>query len=610
MRPVSRAAVVAAIIGAFVVFTSVTSAATKTHKVVSITAAPAFTSADLAAVPSGDWLTDGGSLSNDRYSSLNQINATNASSLTVAWQAHLNGSGVAAKYSAEATPLVYNGVMYVATGNDDAFALDATTGQQLWEYQSHIDQTINTACCGWDNRGLALGGGLVYDAQLDGNLVAIDQMTGGVAWKVPVFNWKEGVTLTSAPLYYNGLVYVGSTGGEFGFRGSVTAYNATNGDQVWRFFTVPEPGNIGGQTWAPGLNGWATGGGTVWNTPSVDPTTNTLVFTTGNAAPWFGRGPGQNLFTSSFVALNATTGQVNWWYQVVHHDIWDYDCPSPTVMFNITIAGTPREGIAEPCKTGWVYELDRTTGQPLVGINETKVPQLKDANTWPTQPIPVGQPFSQQCATKANFTGKSATLAGKPVTAGCLFQPYDTTHAAAFAPTAQGGADWNPSSFNPNTGDLYVCDADSDQSELGIPGTTTASAYLAGKGDTGIDFGKFEFYDGHITAMNMTNNTIAWADKWKAPCYSGTFTTAGNLVFAGQPDGEFDAYNAQTGAQVWSTMLAAGVAAPGMTYAVNGKQYVAIYAGGSAFSFEGTSVSDPKGTFPHGDDIYVFALPS
>ena len=260
---------------------------------VSITAAPAFTAAQLDATPGADWIANGGSINNQRYSSLNQITASNVSGLKEAWHIHLNGSGVASKYSAEATPLVYKGVMYIATGNDDAFALDATTGQQLWEYQSHIDQTINTACCGWDNRGLGLGGGLVFSAQLDGNLVALDQMTGGVVWKVPVFNWKEGVTLTSAPLYYNGVVYVGSTGGEYGFRGSITAYNATNGNYLWRFFTVPQPGDIGGQTWAPGPLGFATGGATVWNTPSVDPSQNMIVFTTGNAAPWASRGPGR-----------------------------------------------------------------------------------------------------------------------------------------------------------------------------------------------------------------------------------------------------------------------------------------------------------------------------
>jgi quinohemoprotein ethanol dehydrogenase len=291
------------------------------RQAVPITPAPAFTSADLAAYPGANWVTNGGSTNNQRYSTLNQINSSNVAGLKLAWHTHLDGSGVAPKYAAEATPLVYQGVMYIPTGNDDVFALDAATGAHLWKYESHIDQTINTACCGWDNRGVALGDGKVYVAQLDGTLAALNQVNGQVIWKVPVHNWKEGVTLTSAPLYWNGKVYVGSTGGEFGFRGSISAYDATNGNFLWRFYTAPQAGDVGGQTWAPGPLGFSTGGATVWNTPSVDPALNQIVFTTGNAAPWASRGPGLNLFTSSFVALNADTGQLKWWYQMVHHDL-------------------------------------------------------------------------------------------------------------------------------------------------------------------------------------------------------------------------------------------------------------------------------------------------
>jgi quinohemoprotein ethanol dehydrogenase len=581
------------------------SSAKSTAHAVTITPAPAFSSTDLDTNPAENWITNGGAVNNERYSTLNQITSSNVSGLQQVWHIHLN-SGSAAKYSAEATPLVYDGVMYMVTGNDDAFALDATTGQKLWEYQSHIDQTISTACCGWDNRGLAIGGGLVYDAQLDGNLVALNQETGQVAWKVPVFNWREGVTLTSAPLYYNGVVYVGSTGGEFGFRGSVTAYNATNGNELWRFFTVPQPGDIGGQTWAAGPLGFQTGGATVWNTPSADPAQNAIVFTTGNAAPWSSRGPGENLFTSSFVALNATTGQLKWWFQVVHHDIWDYDCPSPTVMFDIQIKGQERQAIAEPCKTGWVYELDRTTGAPLIGIPEKKVPQDKAQHTWPTQPEPIGQAFDSQCAKASSYTGKAGSIGGHKVKVGCIFTPYDTTHAAAMAPSAQGGNDWNPSSYNPATGYLYTCSADSDFSLLGVPAATLTSSYLAGAGFFGVTFGGIHFYAGHLTAMNMTDNMKAWNVDYHSPCYSGSFTTAGNLVFAGQVTGEYDAYDATTGKKLWSTTLDAGVAAPGMTYSVNGKQYVAIYAGGSTFSVEAVKPD----TFKHGDSVYVFALPS
>jgi quinohemoprotein ethanol dehydrogenase len=605
MRPARRVRLIVTGVAFVAILAGAAAAPTRSSTTVAtITPAPAFSSTDLSTNPAENWITNGGAVNNERYSTLNQITSANASGLQQAWHIHL-GSGSAAKYSAEATPIVYNGVMYMVTGNDDAVALDATTGQTLWRYDSHIDQTISTACCGWDNRGLALGQGLVYNAQLDGTLVALNQLTGAVMWQSKVFNWREGVTLTSAPLYYNGVVYVGSTGGEFGFRGSITAYDAANGNQLWRFYTVPQPGDIGGQTWAAGPLGFQTGGATVWNTPSVDTAKNQITFTTGNAAPWSSRGAGQDLFTSSFVALNATTGQINWWYQVVHHDIWDYDCPAPTVQFDLTVGGVTRNAIAEPCKTGWVYELDRNTGVPLLGIPEKKVPQMKSNHTWPTQPEPIGQAFDTQCAQKKSYTGKAAKIGGHAVKVGCIFLPYDTTHAAAMSPSAQGGSDWNSPSYNPANHFLYVCSADSDFSLLGVPAATLNSSYIAGAGFFGVTFGGIHFYAGHVTAMDMTTNKIAWDAKWHSPCYSGTFTTAGNLIFAGQVNGEYDAFDATTGKVVWSTKLDAGVAAPGMTYSVNGKQYVAIYAGGATFSFE--AVKPDK--FPHGDSLYVFALP-
>jgi alcohol dehydrogenase (cytochrome c) len=564
--------------------------------------APAFTAADLSAVPGENWLTNGGNVSNNRFSSLNQINTSNVSQLKQAWHIHLDGSGKAAKYSAEGTPVVYNGVMYLPTGNSDVFAINAATGERIWTYHSGMNQTINTACCGWDNRGVAIGDGKVFVAQLDGRLVALNQQTGRVMWKVIVHNWEEGFTLTAAPLYYNGLVYVGSTGGEYMSRGSVSAYHANDGSPAYRFFTAPAPGEVGGQTWAPGALGFSTGGATVWNTPSVDPATNTIYFSTGNAAPWTGRGPGLNLFTSSMVAIDATTGQLRWWYQMVHHDLWDYDCPNATMLFDVTIGGVQRKAIGEACKTSWFYILDRTNGQPLIGITEKKVPQSKQMNTWPTQPIPVGDRISPQtCAKKSNYTGKAAKFAGKPIVVGCLWDPPSVDHAVAMAPSAQGGVDWNPSAYNPNTHYAYFCAADSDFAIQGIPAAKINAGYLAGKSSIGVNFAGITFNQGYITAMDVTNNKAAWRVKWPRTCYSGVFTTAGGLVFAGRGTGEFDAYDAKTGKELWKTMLAANVAAPGMSYSVNGKQYIAIYDGGTAFTFESPG--------KHGDDVYAFALP-
>jgi len=561
--------------------------------------APAFSPFQLASPAADDWITNGGNITNNRYSSLSQINTSNVANLKEAWHVHLDGSGMKAKYSAEATPLVYQGVMYIPTGNSDVFAINAATGERIWTHLSGMEQTINTACCGWDNRGVALGDGMVFVAQLDGQLVALDQKTGGVVWARIVHNWREGFTLTSAPLYYNGLVYVGSTGGEYMSRGSITAYNAKNGNFAWRFFSAPAPGEIGGQTWAPGPLGFSTGGATVWNTPSVDPAQNMIFFSTGNAAPWTSRGPGLNLFTSSVVALDATTGQIRWWYQQVHHDLWDYDCPNATILFDTEIGGVLRHGLAEACKTGWLYLLDRTNGKPLLPIPEVKVPQSKEQHTWPTQPVPVGDRIDPMtCAKKATYKKK---FAGKPQKVGCIWDPPTIKHAVAVAPSAQGGVDWNPSAYNPDTHYFYACAADSDFGILALPAATINRQYLAGRAAFGVQFSGIKFYAGYIAAMDVTTNKAAWRVKWPLTCYSGIFTTAGGLVFAGRNTGDFYAYDAKTGQQLWTTKLASNVAAPGMSYAVNGKQYIAIYDGGTAFTFEAPG--------KHGDDLYAFTLP-
>ena len=266
---------------------------------------------DLRKPAGKDWLTNGGDTNNSRYSTLARINASNVKGLKGAWVTHL-GSGLGAKYSFEATPVVKDGVLYIATGNDDVFALDGKSGALIWEWRSKLEQNINTVCCGWDNRGVALGEGRVYLGMLNGAMVALDQKTGKEIWRAQLARWQDGYTITSAPLYYNGALYTGISGGDRGVRGFVAALDAKTGKENWRFWTAPAPGEFGSDTWpSPNdpdpvrANAWKVGGANVWQTPAIDPELGLLYFSTGQPGPTaVGTGanrPGKNLFSSSWI---------------------------------------------------------------------------------------------------------------------------------------------------------------------------------------------------------------------------------------------------------------------------------------------------------------------
>src|ERR1700731_1745531 len=225
-----------------------------------------------------DWVTNGGNLTNQRYSTLKQIDTSSVKQLKGAWMTRLKGSGFGGKYSFEATPLVKDGIMYVVTVNDDVFARNAKTGEILWEHWSAIDQKISTICCGWVNRGLAMGEGMLFLGQFDTNVVALDIKTGKEVWKTPIEEWQNGYGITSAPLYYDGIVYSGIAGGEFGTRGRLTALDAKTGKILWRSYTLPAPGEVGSDTWPAGTDHAMRGGATIWNTPALDPELGLVYF--------------------------------------------------------------------------------------------------------------------------------------------------------------------------------------------------------------------------------------------------------------------------------------------------------------------------------------------
>ncbi|HLF12188.1 MAG TPA: PQQ-binding-like beta-propeller repeat protein [Gammaproteobacteria bacterium] len=553
--------------------------------------APAFKRHSLVAAPQQNWATNGGDWYNRRYSPLNEINRDNVASLRGVWRTQLNGSGVGQQYSNEAQPIVYEGVVYIATGADDVFAVSVDTGEILWDYQANLDPAISTLCCGWISRGVGLGDGKVYVGQIDGKLVALDQRTGEIAWSIQAEKWQEGFTITSAPLYYDGLVITGFSGGELSIRGRVKAYDAKDGSLVWTFHTIPGPGELGHDTWQSDNDLWMDGGAPVWNTPALDPKLGMIYFSTGNASPDYNgsfRG-GDNLFAASIVALDVRTGEYRWHFQQVHHDIWDYDSPNPVVLFDIQLNGEMRKGLAQAGKTGWVYILDRTNGEPLIGIEERPVPQEPRQKTAPTQPYPIGDAFVPQ---SVDIAPEGFPL----INGGRIFIPFWTDGFVVAKPGVWGGANWPPSSYDLQTGYFYVCARDHmtpfGAAEIDESRPADGEQYVGGRR------GGFQLpVVGILAALDLRTNKLVWQQAWNDACYSGTTVTAGGLVFVGRNDGRLTAHDSSDGSLLWQFQTGAGMNAPVTVFEHDGRQHVVAYAGGNVFA---RSV--------RGDTVWLFAL--
>ena len=571
-----------------------------------IVAAPAFTAEELNAEAGDDWITNGGNLTNDRYSSLEEINTENVSELKGDWVTKIGQNATAAKFSAEGQALEYQGTIYISDGADDVYAIDAGNGHRLWTYEPHLppDPLGEVVCCGWDNRGVALGDGMVFVSQLNGAQVALDQQTGKVRWSTNVVKPGEGFSITSAPLYYDGKVYVGGAGGEYGVRGRLTALNAETGKEEWRFYTVPGPGEVGHETWPQNGDAWKCGGASLWNTPTVDPKLNMVYFSTSNAGPWTGsQREGENLFTASIVALNAETGEYEWHYQQVHHDIWDFDSSSPTVLMSGEMNGETREAIGQPSKTGWVYLLDRKTGKPIYPIPEVKVPQDPAQKTWPTQPEPTMEPFSPlETSPEALKNAEAGVESLKPepkVVASNIFTPMssDPTSINLVANAAVGGNNWPPSSYSPKANLYFVC---SQSGATGLVVPPQPQQFKQGETYIGSDIVTASGFDttGYLTAYDMSTGKIAWQDEFKGEsCYSGAVTTAGGLVFVGHNNGELVAYNLESGEELWKFQTGAGANTTVTPFEDEGEEKIAFYAGGN--SLAATS---------HGENFWVFSL--
>jgi len=548
---------------------------------------PAFSADELLADPSLNWVTNGGNLYNQRYSPLTQINRDNVGDMKAEWRVHMNGSGAGPNHSGQAQPLFYNGVLYVVTGENDVFAIDIETGEFLWTYQANLDPNRVNVCCGWVSRGLGMGEGLIYVGQLDARLVALDQVTGEVVWEVQAEDPLQGFAITSAPLYYDGMVITGFAGGEKAIRGRIKAYDAATGELIWTFYTIPGPGEVGHDTWPQDNDAWQYGGAPIWQTPAVDPDLDMLYFTTGNAGPDLNgsQRAGDNLFTVSIVALDTHTGEYRWHFQQVHHDIWDYDSPSPVVLFDVEIDGVMRKGLAEASKSGYLYIVDRITGEPLIGIPEVPVPQVEAQATAATQPIPVGDDFIPHFI---DVAPEGFTL----VNQGRTYTPFGP-EGALYTPLA--GVNWPPKAYDPETGLLYICANDriggaALDLELSEPNHT--SSWMGGSFSLADIPGR-----GIYAAMDVRTNTIAWRQQWSYSCSQGSLVTAGGLIIHGRNDGRVVALDKSDGTMLWEFQTDAGVNGSASTFMHEGTQYVAIISAGTLFS-----------SGPHGDSLWLFSL--
>ncbi len=532
-----------------------------------VTANVAVTDAALlnADADRDNWLLHGRTYDNQRFSPLAAIDRNTVRKLAPVALIHTGFVN-----SFEATPLVVNGVMYVSAPGDHVQAYDAASGELLWSYNPVLEYT--DLCCGPQSRGVAAAYGKVFVAQLDGHVVALDAKTGAVAWKSVLADTIPAPThyysFTMAPQVVGGMVLVGNSGAEYPTRGFVEALDANTGKLVWRFYTTAAPGQPGGDSWSG--NSWRYGGGSVWNTPAVDPENHLVLFATGNPNPdyWGENRKGDNAYTDSIVAVDLRTGKLRWWYQQVAHDVWDYDCPSPVVLFDVKDEkGRTVPAAAEAGKLGNVFIVNRLTGK-LIHKSEPFVKQADDMFV-----VPSDKPFTRY-------------------------------------PGINGGNLWSPPAYSPLTGNFYV---------MGINQAFTVTAfpfpeYKPGTPTVGQQVGGIQKpapqdqypVDGTLSAVNVNTGKIAWQYKASLPMYGGVLATAGGLVFAGEMDGAFDAFDAATGEKLWSQNLGIGVCTPPITYRVKGVQYVAVGAAGCARS---NGLIKDTGRAQFSDVIAIYALP-
>ncbi len=524
--------------------------------------------ARLLAADRSSWLTHGGTYAEQRYSPLSQINESNVDSLGLAWSFDMQS-----ERGVESTPLVADGVLYVTAPWSILHALDAASGEHQWTFDPLVPRSMaRQICCGVVNRGAALYADRVFIGTLDGRLIAIDRDTGREEWSVDTREPEWPYSITGAPRVVEGKVIIGNAGADLGARGYVSAYDAENGELVWRTYTVPgNPANgfesaameyaattWNGQWWKAG------GGGTVWDALAYDPELRLLYVGTGNGTPhvrWLrSPGGGDNLYLSSILALRPDTGELVWHYQTTPGDSWDYTATQHILLADLEIDGRTRKVLMQAPKNGFFFVIDRTNGEFISA-----------------------KPFAN--VTWASHVDES----GRPVET-----DTDYREVAKFVrPSPYGAHSWPPMSFHPKTGLVYLPVRDMGA----IYKMDAAWDYKPGRWNTGIDMAVYEDFGSDESDFSWEAYLLAWdpieqREVWRLPHITafngGTLSTADNLLFEGSADGRFVAYRASDGAKLWESPVGTGVMAGPITYEIDGEQYVAVAAGwGASFAMSG-----------------------
>ena len=503
--------------------------------------------ADLLVQPaSANWISYNGGYSGQRYSSLAEINPSNLAGLRAAWVFHARDSK-----RLEVTPLVVDGMMFV-TASNDAFALDARTGRMVWRHSWPISEGLIDDAAGHINRGVAVWRDRIYMETDNAHLLCLDARSGNLIWDVAYADWNKNYGATSAPLVVKDKILVGTSGGDDGVRGFVAAYDALTGKMAWRFWTIPAPGEFGSESWPGKL--YLHGGGTTWMPGTYDPQLNTIYWGTSNPAPDFEGSvrPGDDLYTDCVLALDPDTGKLKWYFQFTPHDLFDFDAVETPILIDAAYRGEPRKLLVQANRNGYVYVLDRTNGKFLSAT-----------------------PFVE----KLNWA-KGIDAQGRPITTGV--QP--TADGTRICPGFAGATNWFAPSYSESTRLVYFLALEECENFFFKP-----QPFQEGQGyySTGAKRIPSEGSQKVLVAFSLDTGSIAWKypQSGGGRSSAGTMATAAGLVFFGDDAGSFEAVDAQSGRALWHFNTGQDINASPMSYAVGGKQYVAIAAGSDVFSF-------------------------